>query len=68
MNKPYHYDYHFSNTEKIFNTVLLLELLLLLSLMCMKRVLVDPNTIFLATGYTQKIPESSDSIYSSNSC
>ena len=30
--------------------------------------LLDPNTIFLATGFTQKMPESSDSTNSSMSC
>ena len=54
--------------NKAFVTVLLLELLLLLTLMCFKRVVVDPNTIFLTTGFSQKMPESSDSLYSSNSC
>ena len=49
-------------------TVLLLELLLLLTLMYMKRALEDPNNIFLATGFAQKMPESSDSMCSSNSC
>ena len=44
----------FLNIYKFFNTVLLLELLLLLTLMCMKWVLEDRNTIFLATGFTQK--------------
>ena len=58
----------FLNINNLFITVLLLELLLLLTLMCMKRVLVDSNTIFLATGFTQKMPESSDSMYFSNSC
>ena len=46
----------FLNINKLFIKVLLLELSLLLTLMCMKRVLVDPNTIFLATGFTQKNP------------
>ena len=58
----------FLNINKFFITVLLLALLLLLTLMCMKWVLVNPNTIFLATGSTQKVSESSDSMYSSNSC
>ena len=49
----------FLNIYKFFNTVLLLELLLLLTLMCMKWVLEDRNNIFLATGFTQKMPESS---------
>ena len=42
---------------KAFVTVLLLELLLLLTLMCFKRVVVDPNTIFLTTGFSQKMPK-----------
>ena len=58
----------FPNTNKFFITVFLLELLFLLTLMCMKRVLVDPNTIYLVTGFTQKMSENSDSMYSSNSC
>ena len=58
----------FLNINKLFITVFLLQSLLLLTLMYMKRVLVDPNTIFLATGFTQKMPESSDSMYSCNSC
>ena len=49
-----------------FLSVLLLELLMLLTLMYMKKVLVDANTLFLVTGFTQKIPESLDSIYSFN--
>ena len=43
----------FLNIIKFFITVLLLKLLFLLTLMCMKRVLLDANTIFLATGFTQ---------------
>ena len=31
----------------------------------MKRILVDPHTIFLDIGFTQKMLESSDSMYSS---
>ena len=52
----------FLNINKLFITVFLLQSLLLLTLMYMKRVLADPNTIFLATGFTQKMPESSDSM------
>ena len=43
----------FLNIMKFFITVLLLKLLFLLTLTCMKRVLLDPNTTFLATGFTQ---------------
>ena len=53
--------------NNFFITILLLELLLLLTLICMKRFLVDPNTLFLATGFNQKMRESSGSIYFSNS-
>ena len=56
----------FLNINNFFMTALLLELLLLLTLIRIKRVLVDLNTIFLATGFIQKKPESSDSMYSSN--
>ena len=56
------------NINNFFITVLLLELLLLLTLMCMKRVLVDAITLFLATGLNQKMPESSDTMYFSNPC
>ena len=35
----------FLNINKLFITVLLLELLLLLTLMCMKQVIMDANTI-----------------------
>ena len=38
---------------------------MLLTLMYMKRILVDPNTIFLDIGFAQKMLESSDSMYSS---
>ena len=56
------------NINNFFITVLLLELLLLLTLMCMKRVLVDANTLFLATGLNYKMPESSDTMHFSNPC
>ena len=59
------YDY-LSQYNKFFITVLLLELLLLLTLICMKWIIVDPNTIFLMTGFTQKMSESSDYMYSFN--
>ena len=42
----------FLNINNFFMTTLLLELLLLLTLKRMKRVLVDLNTIFLATSVT----------------
>ena len=42
----------FLNINNFFMTALLLELLLLLTLRRMKRVLVDLNTIFLATSVT----------------
>ena len=44
----------FLNIKKFFIAVSLLELLLLLTLLCMNMVLVDPNTIFLAASFTQK--------------
>ena len=44
----------FLNINKLFITVLLLESLLLLTLMCMKQVIMDANTIFLVTSFTQK--------------
>ena len=50
----------------IYASQYLVELLMLLTLMYMKKVLVDANTLFLVTGFTQKIPESLDSIYSLN--
>ena len=56
----------FLNTNKFFIKVLLLELLLLLTLMYMKRVLVDPNTIYAS--FTGKVTESPNSMYSSNFC
>ena len=55
----------FLDINKFLITVLLLELLLLLTLY-MKRVLVDRNTIFLATVFTQKMLKSSDFMYSFN--
>ena len=36
-----------------------------LALICIKWVPGDPSTIFLATSFAQKIPEGSDSMYSS---
>ena len=36
-----------------------------LTIICIKWVPVDPRTIFLATIFTQKMPESSGSMYSS---
>ena len=36
-----------------------------LTLMCIKWVPGDPSTLFLATSFTQKMPEGSDSMYSS---
>ena len=36
-----------------------------LTLMCIKWVPGDPSTIFLAATFTQKMPEGSDSLYSS---
>ena len=56
----------FLNTIKFFITVLLLELLLLLTLMYIKRVLVEPNAIYAS--FTGKVPESPNSMYSSNFC
>ena len=58
----------FLNINKCSITVLLLELSSLLTLLCLKQALMDPKTIFLTTGFTQKMPKSSDSMYSSNSC
>ena len=55
----------FLDINKFLITVLLFELLLLLTLY-MKRVLVDRNTIFLATVFTQKMLKSSDFMYSFN--
>ena len=55
----------FLDINKFLITVLLLELLLLLTLY-MKRVLVDRNTIFLATVFTQKMLKSSDFMHSFN--
>ena len=55
----------FLDINKFLITVLLFELLLLLTLY-MKRVLVDRNTIFLATIFTQKMLKSSDFMYSFN--
>ena len=55
----------FLDINKFLITVLLFELLLLLTLY-MKRVLVDRNTIFLATVFTQKLLKSSDFMYSFN--
>ena len=56
----------FLDINKFLITVLLFELLLLLTLLYMKRVLVDRNTIFLATVFTQKMLKSSDFMYSFN--
>ena len=36
-----------------------------LTLVCIKWVPRDPSTLFLATSFTQKMPEDSDSMYSS---
>ena len=44
----------FLDIYKFLIKFLLLELLLLLTLMCMMPVLVELNTIFLASGFTQK--------------
>ena len=54
---------HNTRTELYNHTVQ--KLIRLLTLICIKWVPGDPSTIFLATIFTQKKPESSGSMYSS---
>ena len=52
MNRLRHQNYKNENTETNY-----------LTLICIKWVRVDPSTIFLATIFTQKMPERSGSMY-----